>query len=105
MKGSENMIKAIHKNIADITVQHKNQHEGYEYYKRELVLLNAEQCQISLYEIPPKKAGYPYHYHMKNEETFYIIRGKGLLKHLVEIEKYPLVISCFFLPMRVVLIN
>jgi len=80
MKGSENMIKAIHKNIADITVQHKNQHEGYEYYKRELVLLNAEQCQISLYEIPPKKAGYPYHYHMKNEETFYIIRGKGLLK-------------------------
>jgi len=75
------MIKAIHKNIADISAQHKKQHEGYEYYKRQLIPLGyAEQCHISLYEIPPGKTGYPYHYHMKNEETFFIIRGKGLLK-------------------------
>src|SRR5690606_31385298 len=37
-------------------------------------------CKISLYEIPPQKAAYPYHYHTKNEEAFYILQGSGLLK-------------------------
>ncbi len=35
---------------------------------------------VSVYEIPPLKSAYPYHYHHKNEETFYIISGKGVLK-------------------------
>ena len=62
-------------------MKHKSQHEGYEYYKRQLIPLGyAEQCQISLYEIPPGKAGYPYHFHTENEESFFIIRGEGLLK-------------------------
>lgn len=35
---------------------------------------------VSIYEIPPMKSAYPYHYHHKNEETFYIISGEGMLK-------------------------
>ena len=35
---------------------------------------------MSVYEVPPQKAAYPYHYHLQDEETFYILSGEGLLK-------------------------
>ena len=35
---------------------------------------------VSVYEIPPMKAAYPYHFHHNNEETFYIISGEGILR-------------------------
>lgn len=54
---------------------------GYEYIRKDFVGRGqAGQCVVSLYEIPPGKAAYPYHYHLKNEETFYIVCGKGLLR-------------------------
>jgi uncharacterized cupin superfamily protein len=34
----------------------------------------------SLYEIPPGKVSYPYHYHCANEEMFYILNGEGELR-------------------------
>ena len=65
----------------DINPTHKKEHENYEYNKRELVPMRKDgQCKISLYEIPPKQAAYPYHYHTKNEEVFYILQGQGSLK-------------------------
>lgn len=65
----------------DVPSKHKSEHEGYEYYKRELVSKSdAHQCAISIYEVPPGKAAYPYHYHIRNEEAFYILRGIGLLE-------------------------
>lgn len=67
--------------IRDIPLKHKCEHDGYEYYKRELVHRNEpHQCTISVYEIPPGKSAYPYHYHTSNEEAFYILSGTGLLK-------------------------
>ncbi len=67
--------------LTDIQPKHKNEHAGYEYYKRELVPKgNAQQCAISVYEIPPGKSAYPFHYHTKNEEAFFILEGKGILK-------------------------
>jgi uncharacterized cupin superfamily protein len=76
-----NMDKILHVKINDVPSKHKNESEGYEYFKRVLVPLGcANQCAIAAYEIPPGKSAYPYHYHVKNEESFYIISGKGLLK-------------------------
>jgi uncharacterized cupin superfamily protein len=75
------MCETVHIKAADADQKHKCEHEGYEYYKRELIPEGyARQCEVSLYEIPPGKSGYPYHYHMKNEECFYILSGTGLLK-------------------------
>lgn len=75
------MSKIIRTKATDVLPKHKNEHEGYEYYKRELVPKGAaRQCAVSLYEIPPGKAAYPYHYHTQNEESFYIISGQGILK-------------------------
>lgn len=75
------MSGIIHVKPDEIAVRHKNEHEGYEYYKRELVPKGAaRQCAVSRYEIPPGNSAYPYHYHAKNEESFYIISGNGILK-------------------------
>jgi uncharacterized cupin superfamily protein len=67
--------------LFDALPLHKNEHKDYEYYKRELVTSSDNgQCAVSVYEIPPGKAAYPYHFHTQNEENFYIISGTGVLK-------------------------
>jgi len=66
---------------------HKSACGQYEYARRELVqkardynLPNRGGCAAAQYELPPGKAAYPYHYHMKDEEAYYIVSGKGLLR-------------------------
>ena len=75
------MKDIIHTRINDIQTEHKNIHEGYEYYRRPLVPYGyAEQCKVNVYEIPLGKSAYPYHYHTQKEEAFFIISGNGQLK-------------------------
>lgn len=70
-----------HLKIGELDTSHKAIHEGYEYYKKEFIPRGyAANTMVSVYEIPPLKSAYPYHYHLKNEETFYIISGEGILK-------------------------
>lgn len=72
-------IKHIH--WEDIPAKQKREHEDYQYDRRKFLGLgDAANTWVSVYEIPPGKAAYPYHYHHKNEETFFILRGEGLLK-------------------------
>jgi len=67
--------------IEDIPVSHKCEHEDYEYYRRKFIPFGgAKNTVVSVYEIPPGKAAYPYQYHHNNEETFYILSGEGVLK-------------------------
>lgn len=70
-----------HENIRHLEATHKAVQEPYEYFKKDFIPRGyAEKTMVSIYEIPPLKSAYPYHYHLKNEETFYIISGEGLLK-------------------------
>ena len=70
-----------HSAVEDLPVSHKCDHDGYEYYRRKFVPFGAaKNTRVSVYEIPPGKAAYPYHYHHKNEETFYILSGEGILR-------------------------
>jgi uncharacterized cupin superfamily protein len=39
-----------------------------------------EQLGCSLYEIPPGRRGWPYHYHTANAEAIYVLDGKGELR-------------------------
>jgi uncharacterized cupin superfamily protein len=67
--------------LYDVSPTHKKEHADYEYFKRELVPKSeSSKCVVSVYEIPPGKSAYPYHFHIQNEECFYIISGTGLLK-------------------------
>ena len=75
------MYNVIHTKSSKVQETHKNEHEKYEYIKRTIVPWEqAEQCAVSLYELPPEKSAYPYHYHTKNEEVFYIISGQGIIR-------------------------
>lgn len=70
-----------HANIEELERHHKKEHEGYEYIRRRFVPFGtANDSLVSVYEIPPQKAAYPYHFHHNNEETFYILSGEGLLR-------------------------
>ena len=67
--------------MEEIPVSHRAEHPGYEYFRRKFVQFGeAENTQVGIYEVPPGKAAYPYHFHYKTEETFYIISGVGLLR-------------------------
>ena len=75
------MSEVKHSNITKIPVSHRCEHEGYEYFRRKFVPMGAANNTLaSVYEIPPGKSAYPYHYHHKNEETFYILSGEGTLR-------------------------
>ena len=75
------MGKIKHSRMEDIPCNHRCEHEGYEYFRRKFVPFGAaEHTVASIMEIPPGKSAYPYHYHHKNEEVFYILSGEGLLR-------------------------
>ena len=70
-----------HLKTTDLPAKHKAEHEGYEYLRRDFVRRGETSgTQVSIYEIPPQKSAYPDHDHLKDEETFFILSGEGLLK-------------------------
>ncbi len=75
------MSQIKHSKIENIPVSHKCEHEGYEYYRKKFIPFGgAKNSLVSVYEIPPHKSAYPYHFHHNNEETFYILNGEGVLR-------------------------
>lgn len=47
-----------------------------------------ERLGCSLYELPPGKRAWPYHYHTSNEEAMYVLSGTGTLR--LDGERHPL---------------
>ena len=68
-------------NQEQVPCKHKNININYEYYKYEVLGFKKDNpLYFSIYEIPPGKSNYQYHYHERNYELFYILSGNGLLK-------------------------
>ncbi len=66
--------------LDEIPAVHINEHEGYEHYRRNFLPIRKEgQCTVKIYELLPGNSMCPYHYHLQNEEVFYIISGTGRL--------------------------
>lgn len=73
--------KIIITNKDQLDPKHKNEHDPYEYLKYEVTPHSKEnRSYVAFYEIPPQKANYPYHYHIDNEEIFYITKGSGIIE-------------------------
>ena len=73
--------KILHVNQADV-VGNEFQHGDRLHHIRKDFTGNLTTSRLiaSQYEIPPGKASWPYHYHMANEEMFYILEGKGEMR-------------------------
>lgn len=70
-----------HTNAPDAVWTRRPDHDVHDYEKIDLVSrAEAKGCVAALIKLPPKKAGFPYHYHTINEECFFILSGKGLLR-------------------------
>jgi len=41
---------------------------------------DGDRIGCSLYELPPGKRSWPYHYHTQNEEALYVLAGEGALR-------------------------
>lgn len=68
-------------NQQDLVGKHKAEHKDYEYIKYEVTPRDKfDQCYVAIYEVPPLKASYPYHYHIANTEAFYVISGCGIVE-------------------------
>lgn len=75
------MSEIKHAKLGEIPAGHKCEHGDYEYYRKKFIPFGgAKNTLVSVYEIPPRKAAYPYHFHHKNEETFFILSGEGILR-------------------------
>jgi uncharacterized cupin superfamily protein len=73
--------KIIITNKKNIVPKHNASHEAFEYMKYKITERSRDnQCYVCFYDIPPGKAGYPYHYHTANTEVFYIISGNGIIE-------------------------
>ena len=73
------MAGMMHMRMEDMRVSH-SAHGDYEYLKRTFVPRGAGESLVCVYEVPPGKSPYPYHYHLRDEETFHILSGEGLLR-------------------------
>lgn len=75
-----NERKVLITNKKEIEGKHRDDHEPFEFYKYEVTQRTlGDQSYVAFYEIPPSKSNFPYHYHLRNEEVFYIISGNGIL--------------------------
>jgi len=58
-----------------------NHGSNIQHYRKNFTKnLTTNKIVASLYEIPPGKVSWPYHFHIANEEVFYILEGEGELR-------------------------
>ncbi len=75
-------------NIDQVPVEYASHGERFEVYDGALAAaVGANQLGYSLAIVPPGKRAYPFHCHHVNEEMFFIIKGKGVVR--IGDQEYP----------------
>jgi len=60
---------------------HEHEHGESTFRRKHLSTpTDAADLGASLYELPPGKRSWPYHYHTANEEAVYVLAGEGVLR-------------------------
>ncbi len=67
--------------FADLWDEERHAHPGYGWKRRGLRRpLGGERIGASLYELPPGKRTWPYHFHWANEELLLVLEGEATLR-------------------------
>ena len=69
--------KLLIKNADEQPWQETTHGTTFGHRRKNLTMGEDGMMTFSLYELPPGKANWPYHYHCANEEIFYILEGEG----------------------------
>lgn len=65
----------------DLEWEEQSHGEKFGYRRKRLgAAASGEKLGCSLYEIPPGRRAWPYHYHLGNEEAIYVLEGQGILR-------------------------
>ena len=55
--------------------------EGFGFRRKQLgKAAGGEKLGCGLYEVPPGRAAWPYHYHLANGEALYVLEGSDTLR-------------------------
>jgi uncharacterized cupin superfamily protein len=66
---------------ADQEWDEQSRGEKFGYRRKQLgSAAGGEKLGCSLYEVPPGRRAWPYHYHLANEEAIYVLEGSGTLR-------------------------
>ena len=75
---------ADHPNIVgqgDLEWSEQSHGQGFGYRRKQLgAVAGGRKVGCSLYEVPPGRRAFPYHYHLANEEAIYMLEGSGTLR-------------------------
>ena len=76
MKEHPNLV-----NENDLDWGEQSHGEKFGYRRKQLSsAAGGEKLGCSLYEVPPGRRAWPYHYHLANEEAIYVLEGSGILR-------------------------
>ena len=68
-------------NEQDLEWGEQSHGEKIGYRRKQLnSVAGGEKLGCSLYEVPPGRRAWPYHYHLANEEAIYVLEGSGTLR-------------------------
>jgi len=72
--------KTVISRMSDLDHQEVFSGEDFHFFRHKFIKgEDGNKSNIAFLRLPPKKAGFPLHYHEYSEETFYIISGTGRL--------------------------
>ncbi len=75
---------ADHPNVVgdqDVEWTEHSHGEKFGYRRKSLgSAAGGDKLGCSLYEVPPGRRAWPYHYHLANEEAIYVLEGSGTLR-------------------------
>jgi mannose-6-phosphate isomerase-like protein (cupin superfamily) len=79
--GGKTMKELAVKNLKSIEGQTLDRGVGNVFTVKEVIpRADATKCRVNFVEVEPGNQAYGYHYHEMNEEVFYIISGKGIVR-------------------------
>ena len=77
----EDKKRIIIAGIDDLAVYEDGNGEAYSYKEMPVIPQGiSKRSEVCFFKLPPHKSNFPYHYHLEQEETFFIISGHGILK-------------------------